>query len=152
MARAFLGLGSNMGDRRAQLQAAIAQLPDLVAVSALYETQPLGGPPGQSPYLNMVVELDTDLSPRQLLELGQSLEGAAGRVRGTRWGPRPLDVDVLLVEDQVVDSDDLVVPHPRMWERRFVLAPLSDLAPELVPPGLTERAVGEVKRLGSLTT
>jgi len=100
MARAFLGLGSNMGDRRAQLQAAIAQLPDLVAVSALYETQPLGGPPGQSPYLNMVVELDTDLSPRQLLELGQFLEGAAGRVRGTRWGPRPLDVDVLLVEDQ----------------------------------------------------
>lgn len=152
MARAFLGLGSNMGDRRRQLQAAIAQLPDVVAVSALYETQPLGGSPGQSPYLNMVVELDTDLSPRQLLELGQALEVAAGRVRGARWGPRPLDVDVLLVDGQVVESDDLVVPHPRMWERRFVLVPLSDLAPELVPPGLAERAVGEVRRLGNLTT
>jgi 2-amino-4-hydroxy-6-hydroxymethyldihydropteridine diphosphokinase len=152
VARAFLGLGSNMGDRCRQLQAAIAQLPDLVAVSALYETQPLGGPPGQSPYLNMVVELDTDLSPRQLLELGQSLEAGAGRVRGARWSSRPLDVDVLLVDGQVVDSDDLVVPHPRMWERRFVLVPLSDLVPELVPPGLAERAVGEVRRLGRLST
>jgi 2-amino-4-hydroxy-6-hydroxymethyldihydropteridine diphosphokinase len=99
-----------------------------------------------------VVELDTDLSPRQLLELGKALEVAAGRVRGVRWGPRPLDVDVLLVGDQVVDSDDLVVPHPRMWERRFVLVPLSDLAPELVPPELAERAGGEVKELGSPAT
>ncbi|MGA2036941.1 MAG: 2-amino-4-hydroxy-6-hydroxymethyldihydropteridine diphosphokinase [Acidimicrobiales bacterium] len=152
MARAFLGLGSNMGDRRAQLRTAISELPDVVAVSALYETEPLGGPPGQGPYLNAVVELDTDLSPRQLLELGKALEVAAGRVRGVRWGPRPLDVDVLLVGDQVVDSDDLVVPHPRMWERRFVLVPLSDLAPELVPPELAERAGGEVKELGSPAT
>jgi len=152
MARAFLGLGSNMGDRRAQLRTAISELPDVVAVSALYETEPLGGPPGQGPYLNAVVELDTDLSPRQLLELGRSLEAAAGRARGVRWGPRPLDVDVLLVDDQVVDADDLVVPHPRMWERRFVLVPLLELAPELVPPETAERAVGEVRQLGSLTT
>jgi 2-amino-4-hydroxy-6-hydroxymethyldihydropteridine diphosphokinase len=149
VARAFLGLGSNVGDRPAHLRTAVAGLPDVVAVSALYETEPLGGPPGQDPYLNAVVELRTDLSARELLELGQALEAAAGRRRDVRWGPRPLDVDVLLVGDQVLDMDDLVVPHPRMWERRFVLAPLADLAPELVPPGLAECAKGEVKKLGS---
>jgi 2-amino-4-hydroxy-6-hydroxymethyldihydropteridine diphosphokinase len=150
MTRVFLGLGSNVGDRRAQLSSALSQLPDVVAVSSLYETEPLGGPVEQDPYLNLVVELDTALSPRRLLKLAQALESAAGRVRSVRWGPRPLDVDVLLVGDEVVDDEDLVVPHPRMWERRFVLAPLSDLAPELVPPELFERADGEVKRLGSL--
>jgi 2-amino-4-hydroxy-6-hydroxymethyldihydropteridine diphosphokinase len=150
MTRVFLGLGSNVGDRRAQLSSALSQLPDVVAVSSLYETEPLGGPVEQDPYLNLVVELDTALSPRRLLELAQALESAAGRVRSVRWGPRPLDVDVLLVGDEVVDDEDLVVPHPRMWERRFVLAPLSDLAPELVPPELFERADGVVKRLGSL--
>ena len=150
MARAFLGLGSNMGDRRARLSAAVSRLPDLVAVSPLYETAALGGPSGQGPYLNAVVELETELTARELLELGHALEAAAGRVREVRWGPRSLDVDVLLVGDQVVDEEDLVVPHPRMWERRFVLAPLSRLAPELVPPGVVERAEGEVKELGPL--
>jgi 2-amino-4-hydroxy-6-hydroxymethyldihydropteridine diphosphokinase len=75
----------------------------------------------------------------------------AGRVRDVRWGPRTLDVDVLLAADLVVDEDDLVVPHPRMWERRFVVAPLLDLAPELVPPGALERAGGSVRRVGTLT-
>lgn len=152
MARAFLGLGSNVGDRRGHLRAAVAGLPDVVAVSALYETEPLGGPSGQDPYLNAVVELDTDLSPRELLELGRTLEAAAGRTRGVRWGPRSLDVDVLLVGDRVLETDDLVVPHPRMWERRFVLAPLAELAPELVPPSLIQRAKGEVTRFGNLDT
>jgi 2-amino-4-hydroxy-6-hydroxymethyldihydropteridine diphosphokinase len=152
VARAFLGLGSNVGDRRGHLRAAVAGLPDVVAVSALYETEPLGGPSGQDPYLNAVVELDTDLSPRELLELGRTLEAAAGRTRGVRWGPRSLDVDVLLVGDRVLETDDLVVPHPRMWERRFVLAPLAELAPELVPPSLIQRAKGEVTRFGNLDT
>ena len=136
--RAYLGLGSNLGDRRAQLRAAVAALPGVVAVSPVYETDPVGGPPGQSPYLNLVVALETDLSPRELLELGKSLEKAAGRVRTEPNGPRTLDVDVLVVGDLTVHDDDLVVPHPRMWQRRFVLAPLADLAE------------GEVRKLGPL--
>lgn len=136
--RAYLGLGSNLGDRRAHLRAAVAALPDVVAVSPLYETDPVGGPPGQGPYLNLVVALETDLSPRQLLDVAHGLEDAAGRVRKERDGPRTLDVDVLLVGDLCVDEPDLVVPHPRMWQRRFVLAPLADLAN------------GSVRRLGPL--
>jgi 2-amino-4-hydroxy-6-hydroxymethyldihydropteridine diphosphokinase len=130
--RAFLALGSNLGDRAGFIQAAIDAVPDLVAVSPVYETDPVG-PPGQGPYLNAVVELDTALSPRELLGLCQRLEAAAGRVRTERWGPRTLDVDVLLVGDLTVNEPDLIVPHPRMWERDFVLRPLADLAPELVP-------------------
>jgi 2-amino-4-hydroxy-6-hydroxymethyldihydropteridine diphosphokinase len=131
--RAFLALGSNLGDRRAHLQFAIDSLPDVVAVSSIHETAPVGGPEGQGPYLNAVVQLDTELSPRELLDWCRRLEDAAGRVRTERWGPRPLDVDVLLVGDLVVDEPDLVVPHPRMWERDFVLMPLKELAPDLVP-------------------
>jgi 2-amino-4-hydroxy-6-hydroxymethyldihydropteridine diphosphokinase len=148
--RAFLGLGSNVGDRRVALRRAVASLPDVVAVSPVYETEPVGGPPGQGPYLNLVVELATERTPRELLELGGRLEAAAGRVRAERFGPRPLDVDVLLVSDQTVEEPDLEVPHPRMWERRFVLAPLADLAPELVPEGWETRVSGEVRKLGTL--
>ena len=136
--RAYLGLGSNLGDRRAQLRRAVDALPDVVAVSPVYETDPVGGPAGQGPYLNLVVALETDRSPRDLLDLARRLEDAAGRVRTERHGPRTLDVDVLLVGDLRVDEPDLVVPHPRMWERRFVLVPLADLAD------------GQVKRLGPL--
>jgi 2-amino-4-hydroxy-6-hydroxymethyldihydropteridine diphosphokinase len=148
--RAFLGLGSNLGDRRAVLRRAVDALSDAVAVSPVYETEPVGGPPGQEPYLNLVVELDTACTPRELLELGRRLEAEAGRVRGERWGPRTLDVDVLLVGDQSIEEPDLVVPHPRMWERRFVVAPLADLAPELVPSGSEGRVSGEVRKLGTL--
>lgn len=148
--RAFLGVGSNLGDRWATLRAAVAAMPDVVAVSPVYETEPVGGPPGQPAYLNLVVELDTDSTPRQLLETAQWLEAVAGRVRGERWGPRPLDVDVLVVDNLVVNEPDLVVPHPRMTERRFVLAPLADLAPELVPPGWQRTAAGAVRRAGTL--
>jgi 2-amino-4-hydroxy-6-hydroxymethyldihydropteridine diphosphokinase len=143
--RAFLALGSNLGDRRAYLRDAVAALPDVVAVSPVYETDPVGGPEGQGAYLNLVVELDTQLSPRQLLELGKRLEAAAERVKGERWGARTLDVDVLLVGDDQVDDPDLVVPHPRMWERAFVLVPLADLAPDLVdapPAGPDVRPAG----------
>src|SRR5947208_12275683 len=114
--RAFLGLGSNLGHRRRQLRNAVAALPDVVAVSPVYETSPVGGPPGQGPYLNLVVELETQLGPRQLLELAHRLEEAAARERNERWGPRTLDVDVLLVDDLSLHEPDLVVPHPRMWE------------------------------------
>lgn len=131
--RAFLALGSNLGDRERYIQQAVESLPDVVAVSPVYETEPVGGPEGQGPYLNAVVELDTDLTPRELLDWCRRLEDAAGRVRAERWGPRTLDVDILLVGDLVVDEPDLQVPHPRMWERDFVLRPLADLAPDLVP-------------------
>jgi len=125
--RAYLGLGSNLGDRGGHLRAAVAGLPDVVAVSPVYETEPVGGPAGQTAYLNLVVALETDLSARRLLELAQGLEVAAGRVRDEPDGPRTLDVDILLVGDLRVDEPDLVVPHPRMWQRRFVLAPLADV-------------------------
>jgi 2-amino-4-hydroxy-6-hydroxymethyldihydropteridine diphosphokinase len=129
--RAFLGLGSNLGDRWAYLRRAVATMPDVVRVSPVYETDPVG-PPDQGPYLNLVVELSTDRSPRQLLQLAKEAEAAARRQPTVRWGPRTLDIDVLLVGDQVVNEPDLVIPHPRMWDRAFVLVPLSDLAPELV--------------------
>ncbi len=145
--RAFLSLGSNLGDRLANLRGAIAALPDVVGVSQIYETDPVGGPE-QGPYLNLVVELDTQLSPQDLLSLAQSCEEAAGRVRSERWGPRTLDVDILLVGDLVVEQNDLQVPHPRMWQRRFVLAPLRDLAPELVSAEALETAEGDVRPCG----
>jgi 2-amino-4-hydroxy-6-hydroxymethyldihydropteridine diphosphokinase len=148
--RAFLGLGSNIGDRREHLRRAVAELPDLVAVSPVYETEPVGGPPGQEQYLNLVAELDTELGARQLLEVAQRLEQAAGRVRTVQDGPRTLDVDVLLVGDLAIDEPDLVVPHPRMWERRFVVEPLAALAPDLVPPSVRIASGGDVRELGKL--
>jgi 2-amino-4-hydroxy-6-hydroxymethyldihydropteridine diphosphokinase len=140
--RAYLGLGSNLGDRLDHLAAAVAGLAAddrsrVVAVSPVYETSPVGGP-AQPDYLNAVVALDTDRSARELLELGQDLEAAADRVRAERWGPRTLDVDVLVVTGETVHEPDLEVPHPRLRDRGFVLAPLHDLDPVLagdVPPG-----------------
>ncbi len=149
MTRAFLGLGSNLGNRAAQLRAAVAALDDVVAVSPVYETDPVGGPE-QGAFLNLVVELDTTLDARGLLGECRRLETAAARVRLERWGPRTLDVDVLWVEGEAVDEPDLQVPHPRMGERRFVLAPLADLAPDLVDPDQLARAAGEVRPVGSL--
>lgn len=149
MTRAFLGLGSNLGDRAALLRDAVAALPDVVAVSPVYETDPVGGPE-QGAFYNLVVELDTARSPRGLLELCQEREAAAERVREVRWGPRTLDIDVLWVDGATVDEPDLVVPHPRLAERRFVLAPLADLAPDLVTAEQLAAAVGDVRRVGPL--
>ena len=140
--RAYVGIGSNLGDRLGHLRAAVRGLAaatgvTVVAVSPVYETAPVGGPP-QPDYLNAVVALDTTLSPRALLEVAQRLERDAHRVRAERFGPRTLDVDVLVVTGETVHEPDLEVPHPRFRERAFVLAPLHDLDPELagtVPPG-----------------
>jgi 2-amino-4-hydroxy-6-hydroxymethyldihydropteridine diphosphokinase len=148
--RALLGLGSNLGDRRVLLREAVSSLTGVVGVSSLYETDPVGGPGGQGEYLNLVVELDTDLSPRDLLGVCHRLESAANRVRGDRWGPRTLDVDILWHESGPVDEPDLVVPHPRMHERRFVMAPLADLAPDLVPEDWEDRVEGRVRPIGPL--
>ncbi len=131
MTRAFVALGSNLGDRRDHLAGAVRFFgDDVVAVSGLYETDPVGGPE-QGPYLNCVIELDTSDDARALLGRCQAAEQAAGRVRTERWGPRTLDADVLWVDGETVDDDDLVVPHPRMAERAFVLVPLADLDPDM---------------------
>jgi 2-amino-4-hydroxy-6-hydroxymethyldihydropteridine diphosphokinase len=148
--KAFVGLGSNLGDRLAYLRAGLTYLPDVVAVSPVYETEPVGGPPGQDRYLNVVAELWSNASARQLLEAGQSAEAAADRAREVHWGPRTLDVDILLVGELIVDEPDLKVPHPRMWERGFVLVPLADLAPELVRDRLTTAMRAGVARAGAL--
>lgn len=135
-----------MGDRMGYLQAAVASMGDCVAVSGVYETDPVGGP-DQGPFLNVVAELDTDHSARGLLELCRRLEAAADRVREVRWGPRTLDVDVLWVDGEAVDEDDLVVPHPRMLERAFVMVPLGELAPDLAE-GWSDPDTGGCRRLG----
>lgn len=152
--RAYLGVGTNLGDRLAHLQAAVDGLSTtegirVVAVSPVYETDPVGGPE-QSEFLNAVVAVDTVLSPHELLAVAQRLEQEAHRVRVVRWGPRTLDVDVLLMDGVQLDTDELTVPHPRMWERRFVLAPLADLAPELVEPQVLLHADGQVVNLGPI--
>ena len=131
--RAFLALGSNLGDRAGNLRAAIDFVGDVVAESNVYETEPVGGPDDQGPYLNMVVELDTTLSPRDLLAVCRSTESAGGRERVVHWGPRTIDVDIIWMDGVTVDEPDLKIPHPLMHERPFVLAPLEELAPDVVP-------------------
>ncbi|MGO8874111.1 MAG: 2-amino-4-hydroxy-6-hydroxymethyldihydropteridine diphosphokinase [Acidimicrobiales bacterium] len=155
--RAFLGLGSNLGDRWGHLRRAVDQLragtrAPVTAVSQVYETEPVGGPAGQDRYLNLVVELAVapDADPYRLLEECRRLEAAAGRVRAARWGPRTLDADVLWIDGVVLDDPDLTVPHPRWSERRFVLAPLAELAPDLVPEEVLAQAGGEVAVVGTL--
>lgn len=133
--RAFVALGSNLGDREGYLRQAIESLGNVVAESQVYETAPVGGPDGQGPYLNMVVEVETSLDPYALLRRCQRIEAEAMRQRAVRWGPRTLDVDIVMFDDMTIDSEELTVPHPRFAERRFVLAPLSDIAPERCPDG-----------------
>jgi 2-amino-4-hydroxy-6-hydroxymethyldihydropteridine diphosphokinase len=150
---AYLSLGSNLGDRAAWLRMGVAMVAagDPHRVSPVYETEPVGGPP-QPAYLNVVVELETRATPRELLARCRAAELVARRQRGDRFGPRTLDADVLLVGERTVEEFDLVVPHPRMWERRFVLQPLADLAPELVDPALLAAAEGTVTRIGTLAS
>ena len=139
-ARAFVGLGANLGEREATLRAAIARLdadPDVavVAVSELRETEPVGVV-DQPRFLNGAVLLETTLSPRALLDRLLEIERALGRTRGgPRYGPRTLDLDLLLYGDEEIDEPGLRVPHPRLHERRFALQPLLDLDPDLVVPG-----------------
>lgn len=151
--RAFLALGSNIGDRVEHLRSAIAALPDLDAVSAVYETPPVSEV-DQDRYLNMVVRLRTSLDARALLEVCREREAAAQRVRVVRWGPRTLDVDVLWVDGETVDDPpELLVPHPRMFERSFVLVPLADVGIDLLPEGYDVAAVAvadEIVRVGEL--
>jgi 2-amino-4-hydroxy-6-hydroxymethyldihydropteridine diphosphokinase len=132
---AYVGLGANLGDRDATIRAAIAELPGVVGVSTLRETDPVGVT-DQPRFLNGVAVLDIDLPPRELLDRLLAVERGLGRERTERWGPRTIDLDLLLYGDEVIDEDGLTVPHPRLQERRFVLEPLAEIAPELVIPGL----------------
>lgn len=139
--RAFIGLGANLGHREATIARAVelvsqAEGVDIVAVSSLRETEPWG-PVEQPPYLNGAVEVETDLRPGSLLKVLLGVEHALGRDRsGERWGPRTIDLDLLLYEDVDVDEPGLTVPHPRLHERLFALEPLAELAPDAVVPGL----------------
>jgi 2-amino-4-hydroxy-6-hydroxymethyldihydropteridine diphosphokinase len=139
-ARAFVGLGANLGAREETIGRAVellAQEPDIdvVAVSDLRETDPVGVL-DQPRFLNGVVALETELRPHALLDVLLRIERDLGRVRdGTRWGPRTIDLDLLVYGDEVVDEPGLRVPHPRLHERRFALEPLAELAPELLIPG-----------------
>ena len=155
--RAFLGLGSNLGDRWGHLRRAVDQLRGgnavpVTAVSPVYETEPIGGPEEQGPYLNLVVELAVaaTVDPYRILEECRRLEAAAGRVRTVRWGPRTLDADVIWIDGIALADPELTVPHPRWRERRFVLVPLADLAPDLVDQADIEIAGGEVVQVGTL--
>ena len=137
---AAIGLGSNLGDRLATIEQAVARLDALAemrvkSVSRLVETEPVG-PPGQRPYLNGAALLRTSLSPRALLEACLAVEAAHGRVRGgaDRWGPRTLDLDLLLYDQLVIDEPGLTIPHPRMHQRLFVLVPLAEIAGSWVHP------------------
>ena len=139
MTRAYVGLGANLGQREETLREAVRILDrapdvDVIAVSELRETEPVG-PIAQPPFLNGAVALETTLSARELLELLLDVERSLGRIREERWGPRVVDLDLLLYGDDAVDEPGVEVPHPRLHERRFALEPLEELDPELELPG-----------------
>lgn len=136
---AFLGLGSNLGDRFDALRQARSALQGLTGVrvtgsSALYETEPIGGPQEQPCYYNAVVQIATELAPELLLERCLGVEAALGRERLERWGPRTIDIDLLFHDTTIRQGGDLVLPHPRLHLRSFVLTPLHDLAADFVHP------------------
>ncbi|HEX5270216.1 MAG TPA: 2-amino-4-hydroxy-6-hydroxymethyldihydropteridine diphosphokinase, partial [Gemmataceae bacterium] len=152
-ATAYIALGSNLGDRRALLDQALHLLGEhtavrVTAVSSYHETEPVGGPPGQGPYLNAAATLQTDLAPRDLLRLLLEVESRLGRVRAQRFGPRTIDLDLLLYGDVTSDDHELTLPHPRMHERLFVLRPLAEIAPHARHPrlGQTVREMLERQR------
>lgn len=158
MTTAFIGVGSNVGDRSGFCRAGVAGLGewpgiDVIASSSLYETSPLGGPPQRS-FVNCVAHVDTFLSPRELLAACKSIEQRLGREpSGIRWGPRVVDLDILLFGEEKVNDPDLTIPHPRLHERRFALVPLVEVDPEAADPwgmryaDLVEEAEGEVHLL-----
>jgi 2-amino-4-hydroxy-6-hydroxymethyldihydropteridine diphosphokinase len=155
LVEAYIALGTNLGDRRANLAAAIDRLRTLQGasfrgLSEVYETEPIG-PPGQGAYLNAVAVIDTTLSPRELLEVLIEIERQMGRVRSQRWGPRTIDLDLLLYGDALIDEPGLTVPHPRLSERWFVLKPLHDLAPGLTVPGVGETVAELLTKLEELS-
>ena len=158
MTRVFVGLGSNLGDRLGYLRAAVDALESRgltpVVLSSVYESDPLGPP--QPDYLNAVAEISTTLGPRDLLETLKAVEAGLGREHTERWGPREIDLDLLLYGDEMIEEEGLTVPHPEMTRRSFVLLPLLEIAPDLdLPSGepasaFLERNPGGIRKVGSL--
>ncbi|SCT35490.1 2-amino-4-hydroxy-6-hydroxymethyldihydropteridine diphosphokinase [Staphylococcus caeli] len=138
MVYAYLGLGSNIGDRKMQLEEAVHILNQkdgikVTQTSPIYETEPVGYVE-QPQFLNQCIEIETSLAPHELLKECLDIEQQLHRVRDVRWGPRTLDVDILLYGDRIVEEVDLTIPHPRMLERAFVLIPLNDIAKDVIEP------------------
>ncbi len=142
---AYIGLGSNMGRRKKNVAAALNALEstreiEIVAVSSLYETSPEGGPEDQPAFINGVAHVRTDLSPERLLAVCQNIEESLGRKRAIRWGARTIDLDILCFDAEIRAEPGLILPHPMMHERRFVMEPLSEIAPDLLHPVLEQTA------------
>ncbi|MFS8254249.1 2-amino-4-hydroxy-6-hydroxymethyldihydropteridine diphosphokinase [Staphylococcus hominis] len=143
MVQAYLGLGSNIGDRKQQLLKAIDLIGNIKSIkvtkqSSIYETAPIGYT-DQPNFLNLCLEIETELSPQQLLKHCLDIEQQLHRVREIRWGPRTLDIDILLYSDNIIETDNLSIPHPRMQERAFVLIPLNDIASDKKDPRLNQK-------------
>lgn len=143
MVQAYLGLGSNIGDRKQQLLKAIDLIGNIKGIkvtkqSSIYETAPIGYT-DQPNFLNLCLEIETELSPQQLLKHCLDIEQQLHRVREIRWGPRTLDIDILLFSDNIIETDNLSIPHPRMQERAFVLIPLNDIASDKKDPRLNQK-------------
>jgi 2-amino-4-hydroxy-6-hydroxymethyldihydropteridine diphosphokinase len=141
--KGFLSLGSNLGDRRENLKKAIAALGERVKIiraSRIYETAPVGLTE-QSDFLNLVMEIETDLPARELLQAVKAIEQTLGRQAGPRWGPRVIDIDILLLGEENIVEEGLKIPHPHMTERAFVMVPLAELAPNLLLGGETATAI-----------
>jgi len=151
MPQAYIALGSNVGDKKGNIALALSLLTKSSSVqiqkrSSLYITEPAGYE-DQEDFLNMVIKIYTELSPRELFSLCKSIEKEMGRVTEIRWGPRVIDLDILLYEDNIIKEEDLVIPHPRMHERAFVLIPLAEIEPYLVHPVLGKDIKNLIKEL-----
>jgi 2-amino-4-hydroxy-6-hydroxymethyldihydropteridine diphosphokinase len=154
---AFLALGANLGDRRKNIRAALDALAategiTITRVSSLTEYPAVGGPPDSPPYLNAAVEIQTTLGSHALLHRTLEIEKSLGRVRREKWESRVIDIDLLLFGDQIISSQELVIPHPLMHERRFVLQPLAEIAPDAVHPALQMTIAGLFQNLDQSPT
>jgi len=150
MHRVFIGIGSNLGDKIGNCRKAlreIAGFAEIVKISSLYETEPVGKE-DQPNFINCVVEINTDLSPHELLTHLKSIEDKLARVRGEKWGPRTIDLDIIFYDDLVMKDDDLIIPHPRAHLRRFVLEPICEIAPDFINPALEISTLELLEKLG----
>ncbi|MCH7517497.1 MAG: 2-amino-4-hydroxy-6-hydroxymethyldihydropteridine diphosphokinase [Candidatus Dadabacteria bacterium] len=150
MQRVFIGIGSNLGDTIGNCKIALDEIEnfaEIVRISSLYETEPVGNE-DQPNFINSVVEINTDLSPHELLTHLKSIEDKLGRVRGEKWGPRVIDLDIIFYDDLVMKDDDLIIPHPRAHLRRFVLEPICEIAPDFIHPELETSILELLEKLG----